>query len=80
MYAYLYLCLYLHTVVSLGKESQVIFLNLFIVCSSCQWKFVVYPFIDEETNVSCPFAHGLKGRAHLCTYNICIRIDICLYI
>ncbi len=38
------------------------FVNLFIVCSSCQRKFVICPFLDEETNGSYRFA---KGLAHL---------------
>jgi hypothetical protein len=33
-------------------EAKVIFLNPFIVCSSCKWKFVICPFADEEKNVS----------------------------
>jgi hypothetical protein len=62
-------------------KAQAIFLHLFIVCSSSKWKFVVYPFIDEETNGSCPFANGLNGPAHLRTCNIStIHIDICIYI
>jgi hypothetical protein len=54
---------------STGKlitEAQTIFLNLFTICSSCERKFVVSPFVDEETNRSYPFANGLKGLAHLC--------------
>jgi hypothetical protein len=47
-------------------EAKAIFLNLFTVCSSCKWKFVVYQFVFEETNGSYPFANGLKGLAHLC--------------
>jgi hypothetical protein len=31
-------------------EDRVIFLNPFIVCSSCKWKFVICRFVDEETN------------------------------
>ncbi len=27
-----------------------IFLDPFADCSSCNWKFVVCPFVDEETN------------------------------
>jgi hypothetical protein len=42
-------------------EAQMIFLNLFTVCSSCQWKFVVYLFVDEETSENYPFANGLNG-------------------
>jgi hypothetical protein len=40
--------------------------NPFIVCSSCKRKFVVCPFVYEETNRSYPFANGLNGLAHLC--------------
>jgi hypothetical protein len=36
-------------------EAQLIFLNLFTVCLSCKRMFVVYPFVDEETNRSYPF-------------------------
>jgi hypothetical protein len=35
------------------------FLNPFTVCSSCKRKFVVCPFVDEETSGSYPFANGL---------------------
>jgi hypothetical protein len=31
-------------------EAQLIFLNMFTVCSLCKRKFVVFPFVDEETN------------------------------
>ncbi len=49
-------------------EAQAIFLNPFNVCSSCERKFVVCLFIDEETtNRIYPFANGL---AHLCKYDI----------
>ncbi len=50
-------------------EAQVIFLNLFTVCSSCKWKLDVCPLVDEETGRSYPFANGLNrlnGLAHLC--------------
>jgi hypothetical protein len=43
------------------KKAQAIFLNPFTVCSSCKRKFVVCPFVDEETNGSFPFADGLNG-------------------
>jgi hypothetical protein len=33
-------------------EAQVIYLNLFINCSSCIWKIVICPFVDEEKNES----------------------------
>jgi hypothetical protein len=42
-------------------EAQVIFLNPFTVCSSCKQKFVICPFVDEETNESCLFTNGLNG-------------------
>ncbi len=42
-------------------EAQVIFISPFTVCSSCKWKYVVCPFIYEETNASYPFANGLNG-------------------
>ncbi len=46
-----------------GKQkmkAQAIFLNLFTVCSSCKWKFVVCPLVDEKTNGSYPFANALN--------------------
>ncbi len=33
-----------------NMEAQVIFLNPFTVCSSCKREFVVFPFVDKETN------------------------------
>ncbi len=48
--------------------SQRMFFNPFTVFSSCKRKFVVCPFVDEETNRSYPFAnrlHGLKGPSRL---------------
>jgi hypothetical protein len=45
-------------------EVEAIFLNTFTVCSSRKRKFVVFPFVDEETNGSYPFASGLDGFAH----------------
>jgi hypothetical protein len=56
------------------------FLNPFTVCSWCKRKFVICPFVDEETNKSYPFANelnglygpnGLNGLAHLCLF--CLR-------
>jgi hypothetical protein len=41
-------------------EAQAIFLNLLTVSPSCKRKFVVCPFVDEETNGSYPFADGLN--------------------
>ncbi len=49
-------------------EVQTIFPNQFIVCSSCKRKFVVCPFVYEETNRNYSFANGLNrpnGLAHL---------------
>ncbi len=49
-------------------EAQSIFLDPFTVCPSCQLKFVVCPFVYEETSGSYPFANGpnrLNGLAHL---------------
>jgi hypothetical protein len=42
-------------------EAEAIFLNPFTLCSSCKRKFVVCPFVDEETNESYLFANGLNG-------------------
>ncbi len=41
-------------------DAQAIFLNPFMVCSLCKWKFVVCPFVDNESNGNYPFAHRLK--------------------
>jgi hypothetical protein len=35
-------------------EAHAIFLNSFNVCSLSKRKFVVFPFVDEETNGSYP--------------------------
>ncbi len=50
-------------------EARAIFLYPFTVCSSCKWKFVICPFVYEETNGSYLFSNGLNslnGLAHLC--------------
>jgi hypothetical protein len=50
--------------------SGTIFLHPFTVFSSCNRKFVVCPFVNEETNGSYPFANrlnGLNGLARLCS-------------
>jgi hypothetical protein len=47
-------------------EIQVIYLNPFIICSLCKRKFVVGPFVDEETKGSYPFSNGLNELSHLC--------------
>ncbi len=41
-------------------EAHVIFISPFTICSSCKLKYVVYPFIYEETNASYPFTNGLN--------------------
>jgi hypothetical protein len=43
------------------KSDPAFFLNPFTICSSCNRKFDLCPFIDEETNGSYPFANGLNG-------------------
>jgi hypothetical protein len=51
-----------------GKRKPRCFLILFTVCSSCKRKFVVFPFVDIETNGSYPFENGLNrlnGLVHL---------------
>jgi hypothetical protein len=51
------------------NQAQAIFLNPFTVCQSCKRKLIVCPFVNEETNESCPFENGLNGLdglAHLC--------------
>jgi hypothetical protein len=47
-------------------EAQVICLSPFTVYSLCKWKFVMYPFVDEETKRSSLFADQLNRLAHLC--------------
>jgi hypothetical protein len=74
MYNYIHISLYIysifiyiHAAVSNGKqkmEAQVIFLILFTICSSYKRKFVVGPFVYEETHGSYSFANGLNGLAH----------------
>jgi hypothetical protein len=54
---HIYICVYGNR----KTEAQVIFLNPCTVCSSCTRKFVICPFVDEETNGSYPFANGLNG-------------------
>ncbi len=46
-------------------EAQAIFRNPFTGCSSYKRKFVVCPFVYEETNGSYPFANGLDGIAYI---------------
>jgi hypothetical protein len=46
--------------------------NSKLPCVCCKQKFVVFSFVDEETNGSYPFANGQNGTngqdglAHLC--------------
>ncbi len=46
-------------------KAQTTFLNPFTMCSSCERKFAVCPFIDEETNGSYPFANRLNRLKRL---------------
>ncbi len=45
--------------------SQATFLDPFIVSSVCKRKFVVCPFVGEETNESYSFGNGLNGLNRL---------------
>jgi hypothetical protein len=58
---YLHFYFYLYFKQKTENGSQTIFLNLFTVCSSCKWKFVVCSFVDEETNKYYLFGNGLNG-------------------
>jgi hypothetical protein len=40
-------------------------LNPFTICSSWKLKFVICPFVYEETNGKYPFANGLHRLAHV---------------
>jgi hypothetical protein len=42
----------IYAAVQAKMVAQVIFLNSFTICSLCKRKFVVYPFVDKETNGS----------------------------
>jgi hypothetical protein len=61
--------------------SQAIFLNPFTVCSSCERKFVVCPFV-VETNGSYPFPfanrlNGLNGLADLLLFlSLCLSLTL----
>jgi hypothetical protein len=71
VYPYLYIYIYnyisasiyyIYDTISIVKwkmEAQAIFPNLFAVCSLCKRKFVVCPFVFENTS-------GLNGLAYLC--------------
>jgi hypothetical protein len=48
------------------KETQAIFLNPFTVCSSWKRKFIVCPFVDEESNGRNLLTNGLNRLVHLC--------------
>jgi hypothetical protein len=66
---------YRHGDIKQKTEAQAVFLNPFTVCSSSKRKFVVCPFVDEETNGSYPFGYGLN-RLHaqkrtLSSYETC---------
>ncbi len=47
-------------------NAEAIFLNPYMVCSSCQPKFGICPFVDEETHGSYQFANGLKQTKGTC--------------
>ncbi len=48
LYTYVYICCRF----KMKREAQAIFFNLFTVWSSCKGKFVICPFVDEETKGS----------------------------
>ncbi len=48
-----------------GSVSDNIFLHPFTICSSCKQKFVLCPFVYEETNGSYPFENIRNRRGHL---------------
>ncbi len=57
-----------YVAVSKGKRKtgdQTIFLNPFTVCSSSKQKFVIWPFVNVETDRSFPFVNGLNGPSGL---------------
>ncbi len=58
--------LYLYSAVKQKTENQKprLFLNPFTICSACKQRFVVFPFVDKETNRSYLFANGVNGLAH----------------
>ncbi len=59
----IYLFIYICSRFKRKTEAQAIFLNSFTVCSSCKRKFVICPFVYEETNGSYLFANGLSRLA-----------------
>jgi hypothetical protein len=61
MYIYLYLYRNMLPFLMENESPGKIFFTLLTVCSSCKGKFVVCPFVDEETNGSYPFANKLNG-------------------
>jgi hypothetical protein len=67
-------------------KAKVVSLNPFTVCSSCKRKFVVCPFLNEETDGSYPFSNGLNrlnelnrlnGLAHLCSVRKFLDLRVC---
>jgi hypothetical protein len=78
MYIYTYICIYIYIYINIyiycrfrrKTEAPGDFLNPFTICSSCKQKFVVSPFVNEETNRRYPFANKLNGLAHLCSFPI----------
>ncbi len=51
------------------------FLNPFTICSSCEQKFVVRPFVEEETYKNYMFAIEVKGLNGL---NVSTNISVLL--
>ncbi len=56
-------------------EAQATFLNPFTICSSCEQKFVVSPFVEEETYKNYMFAIEVKGLNGL---NVFTNISVLL--
>jgi hypothetical protein len=78
LYTYVYICCHFKR----KTEALTIFLNPFTTCSLCKQKFVVFPFVDKETNRSFPFAYEQNGLnrlnrlAHLWFYATTAVINI----
>ncbi len=74
IYSYIYIYVYifyiyiyiLYAAVSNRKQKPRRFPLLRLPFAHRKRKFVVCPFVDEETNKSCLFAQGLNGLAYLC--------------
>jgi hypothetical protein len=63
---YIDVSIYIYASVLNGKRKPRLFsFHPFTVCSLCKQKFVVYPFVYEETNGSYPFSKRLNGLNRL---------------